>query len=278
MEFYETDFLPLASLDDLLKRANNLGEREVYLRGQEDYEWDLLPTISRLPSYSGRRIDGYHSDRERRLLNQFRRYAWSFFGRTLSDVETLLLARHHGLPVRLLDWTSNPLVALYFGCADRLISDESGRPRASLERDGAVWAFLRRNHDDEKVYYDCFKEDRIPLLELPGVKIIYGPYVSPRIPAQYCNFTVQSDPAKALQRYVPSDFKSEDFDIERIVRMKIPHDLKKHFLRELERMGIRERTLFPDLDGFARSIVRSEVFRDGKEFSPGTTRSASLDG
>jgi hypothetical protein len=224
----------------------------VYLRGQDNYAWGLLPTISRLPDYAGRRIEGYDCDRERYLLNRFRRYIWKFLGRDVNERELLLLARHHGIPVRVLDWTSNPLVALYFAC-----SDDSMRTR-----DGAVWAFLRCQHE-HKAFYDFFDDPKSPL-ELPGVKIIYGSYVSSRIPAQSCNFTVQDDPSKQLQRYDPRRYLDpSSFDIERIVKWRVSRKAKPAFLSDLERVGINERTMFPDLDGIARGIVRTEVLRAG---------------
>jgi hypothetical protein len=65
----------------------------------------------------------------------------SFLPATSSLVETYLLAQHHGLLTRLLDWTTNPLAALYFAA--------TGEP----DHDGAMYVINPRfyipNTDDK---------------------------------------------------------------------------------------------------------------------------------
>jgi hypothetical protein len=223
------------------------------LRGHASFSWKLLPTISRPLEYAGLQTSGFDRDRELYLLNRFRRYSRAYLERDVDEKELMFLARHHGLPVRILDWTANPLVALYFACAN----DQN------MKNDGAIWAILRCQHP-HKYFYDFYKSTQ-PLLKLRGVKIIYAPYVSPRIVAQSCNFTIQDTPDKELQTYNPSAYAQKDFDIKRLEKWSIPSDMKVEFLRILERCGINERALFPDLDGIGRSIIRTEVLRSHSE-------------
>jgi hypothetical protein len=245
----------IASIQDLLENVEKLVRKapieNAYLRGQPKYSWGLVPTIGRKLQFAGYETDGYDKDREERLLHQFRRYATAFPGGRVDERELLLLARHHGMPVRLLDWTSNPLVALYFACVDDGL----------LQEDGAIWMILRREHDWRKSYYNIYDPETKPILKLKGVKIIYLPYLSPRILAQSSHLTTQDDPSIGLEEYNPSKYKSTDFDIEEVQKWKILAGAKQKFIFRLQRCGINERAMFPDLDGIARSIARTEVLR-----------------
>ena len=99
-------------------------------RGQKDARWGLKPGIGRpLEVYEAR---GYSlSDLlrdEDRMVQLFRRQAAAFLGRMSKDGwEAWVLAQHHGIPTRLLDWTFSPLAALYFAV-------ERG-----FDGDNAVW-------------------------------------------------------------------------------------------------------------------------------------------
>ena len=78
-------------------------------RGHSDKNYSLIPSVGRVPYPANHRIKY-----ERSLFNMFRREAREHVESLPSEWEWLALARHHGLPTRLLDWSNNPLIALYF--------------------------------------------------------------------------------------------------------------------------------------------------------------------
>lgn len=240
----------VSSVSEILKKVDEFCRGEatgsVWLRGHADYYWKLKPTIGREHYFIGNCIC-FDEHKEKNLLHRFRRYAYAHLNRALGEWGALLLARHHGLPVRLLDWTSNPLMALYFATA----YDKE-------PVDGAVWAFLRQPDDSSDI--DIFTEKRTPL-EIKGVRIIYPLVNSPRITAQSSAFTIQDDPRKSLDVYAGKEFSLGEMDIAKLVKWKVPKEKKANIIEELERTAINQRTIFPDLDGLAKGLWQAEAIR-----------------
>jgi hypothetical protein len=93
----------------------------------------------------------------------------------------------------------------------------------------------------------------------PHLKIIYPFYNSPRVVAQDGAFTVHSDPWTPIEDYADMDFDCTSLDLEAFYFWCIPADDKVRIIKELSSLGITERTVFPDLDGLAKSLWETEV-------------------
>lgn len=250
----------LAHFLDEIRRFGGRGPVQTCFRGQPELVEQLLPSIGRRQHYAGKSLV-FTEKEERSLLKRFRRYAYEYFKRVPTEWETLFLARHHGLPTRLLDWTSNPLVALYFAASHE--SEETARSgrrarERKLEVDGTVWAVARRDTAREEL--DVFAEKPSPL-DLGGIRIVYPVNPSPRITAQSGVFTLHGDPWCDLVASAGKPYPDGQLDIASLRRWTLPAANKAGIILDLERLAINSRTLFPDLDGLARGLWETEILR-----------------
>lgn len=77
-----------------------------YYRGVNNASYDLICSLS---------VNELEQS-ESTLINQFYNCSPEMFSRCKSDFEMIALMQHYGLPTRFLDFTRNPLVALWFAC------------------------------------------------------------------------------------------------------------------------------------------------------------------
>lgn len=93
-------------IQKIVQRDKEAGT-ETFYRGHANKDWELLPSIFRTPN---------GVEKEHLLFRDMVAHEPQSFSECKSALDYLVQMQHYGLPTRLLDMTTNPLVALYFAC------------------------------------------------------------------------------------------------------------------------------------------------------------------
>jgi hypothetical protein len=207
------------------------------------------------------RLGGPYAAVERHLLRNFRKYAHRDAVAKETVWHWLALAKHHGLPTRLFDWSHSPYVALHFCTSNRLLYDEDAavvlvdyvraaehlpRPLREVLHDEGSNSFTA----DMLERAAGSLEDLDRLAEDEDFAVFYEPpSLDDRIVNQFAVFSLMSGAEVRLDRWLDSRP-----DLAR--RVVVPAELKWEVRDKLDQANLTERVLFPGLDGIAAWLTR----------------------
>ena len=209
-------------------------------RGQS-LKWPLLPKLGR-----------YHLLKsetrylaEKKMLSDLKRMS-TLFLETIpeTELEWLSIAQHYGMATRMLDWTLNPLVALWFSVSES--------PNSSF-KSGEVSCFYP-NVDD------IISDLNIIPFNVTKIMVYFPKHVSQRIIAQNGCFTIHP--------YIPTNSTYAENEKDNFLTMNSKNcnsnylmfniSIKNKYFQkirfELNKYGINNSSMFPDLNGLCRHV------------------------
>lgn len=230
------------------------GFRNWAFRGQGDAAWALRSALSRHIEVSGVCADAWPGQ-EQRIRRIFERKAHLHLvdPPKADELEWLALMQHHGAPTRLLDFTWSPYVAAFFAF-ERAVADCAvwGVNLALL------WDLHDRHRIDGRKVGEADPRDRAAFARyyLPNRYAFVwqgDPFRMPqRVIAQSGTFLVSGHLGLTVEEILERYPSSDELLLQFVFDAK---QIRTEAMGSLYSMNITQATLFPGLDGLARSMA-----------------------
>lgn len=251
-------------------------------RGHANQTYTLQPSLFRKKEH--RRV-------EKNILRELISIQPSEFRDDLTAFERLVRMQHYGLPTRLLDFTYNPLVGLYFACSDN--TNDGQIIRFSLPKSNVKYfdsdtvsciANLSNLTARQRNQVRNFTNDEDLRKSDVGERLLHfikaeKPYFLPKIVVSELKSICAVHPKQSNRRIIAQQggffifgLKSilndtNDFEIE-VHRTLVPRSAKRDIISELDAININPSTLFPEIESAAKYIMSKIPTSDDSDYEP----------